>query len=60
LYDKIIGLVTRMRDGNEVKRDVKELPLAVLISVKEVLPVHGRLMRVRAVGQRLTLQAQLV
>jgi hypothetical protein len=37
-----------------------ELALAGLISVEEeVLPGHGRMKRVRAVGQWLTLQAQL-
>ena len=43
-----------------VKRDVDELALAGLNSEEEaVLPVHGRMKRVRAVGQRLTSQAQL-
>jgi hypothetical protein len=38
---------------------VDGLPLADLISVEEVLPSHGRMKRVQAVGQRLALQAQL-
>lgn len=57
----ITGIATRLqRDGSTVKRDVDELALAGLISVEEeVLPGHDRMKRVRAVGQRLTLQAQL-
>jgi predicted transcriptional regulator len=59
--DSITGIATRLnRDRSAVKRDVDELALAGLISVEdEVLPGHGRMKRVRAVGQRLTLQAQL-
>jgi predicted transcriptional regulator len=59
--DSITGIATRLqRDRSTVKRDVDELALAGLISVaEEVLPGHGRMKRVRAVGKRLTLQAQL-
>lgn len=59
--DSITGIAARLqRDRSAVKRNVDELALAGLISVEEeVQPGHGRMKRVRAVGQRLTLQAQL-
>lgn len=59
--DSITHIATRLqRDRSAVKRDVDELALAGLIAVEEeVLPGHGRMKRVRAVAQRLTLQAQL-
>jgi predicted transcriptional regulator len=59
--NSIIGIATRLqRDRSAVKRDVDELALAGLISVEEeVLLGHGRRKCVQAVGQRLTLQAQL-
>ena len=59
--DSITHISTRLhRDRSAVKRDVEELESSGLITVEEeALPGRGRMKRVRAVGQRLTLQAHL-